>query len=82
MLPLRLTPREAADVLRMRGMRTLRARLAEYGVAVVPCGRSFRVRALDLAVALAGSLRGPDGSPAISALGVVVPKGERPWDQP
>ena len=75
-----LTPSEVAAFLRVRDRRTVRRRLAELGVPVVPFGRSYRVRAADLdrALRVAADVRRPDGH--ARATGVTLPPGARLWD--
>lgn len=51
-----LTPSEVGEVLRVRDRRTVRRRLAELGVPVIPAGRSYLVRAVDLDRSVAASV--------------------------
>jgi hypothetical protein len=74
-----LTPEQVGEYLRVRDRRTVRKRLAEFGVPVVAAGRSYLVRAVDLeravAVAAVTTILGRS-----SAAGVVLPAGARLWD--
>ena len=76
-----LTPRDVAAVLSVRDRRTVRRRLADLAVPVVPFGRSYRVRSVDLERALSAgaavltivNTRPPAG-------GVTLAPGARLWD--
>lgn len=52
-----LTPAAVADVLGLRDRRTVRLRLAELDVPVIPLGRSYRVRSGDLERAIERAAR-------------------------
>ena len=79
-----LTPDEVAAYLAVRDRRTVRRRLEELAVPVVPFGRSYRVRVVDLerAVAVAAVHRGPEHSRPPGTLFALVAPGERLWDDP
>ena len=76
-----LTPRDVAAVLSVRDRRTVLRRLADLAVPVVPFGRSYRVRSVDLERALSAgaavltivNTRPPAG-------GVTLAPGARLWD--
>jgi hypothetical protein len=78
-----LTPGEAAAYLRCRDRRTVRRRLAELGAPLVPAGRSYLVRVVDLerAVAAAARVERRAGPSASRPAGVVLAPGERLWDR-
>ncbi len=78
-----LTPEQVGAYLAVRDRRTVRRRLDELQVPVVPFGRSYRVRAADLerAVAVAVVQRGPGHSRPPGTCALVAP-GERLWDDP
>jgi hypothetical protein len=78
-----LTPADVAAVLGVKDRRTVRRRLEELAVPVVPFGRSYRVRVVDLerAVAVAAAHRGPEHSRPPGTCALVAP-GERLWDDP
>jgi hypothetical protein len=77
-----LTPAEVGAYLRVRDRRTVRRHLAELGVPVLPMGRGYRVRAVDLerAVAAAARIDRTTNLPSARPAGVVLRRGERLWD--
>ena len=77
-----LTPAEVAAAFGVRDPRTVRRRLQELGVATVPFGRSFRVRAIDLERAVAVAAVVPAGTTRTTAVGVALAPGARLWDSP
>jgi hypothetical protein len=77
-----LTPAEVGQVLRVRDHRTVQRRLAELGVPVVPAGRSYLVRAVDLERCLAAAARPLQPDAPVHAAGIVLPPGARLWDAP
>lgn len=75
-----LTAAETGDYLRVRDRRTVRRRLAELGVPVVPAGRSFLVREVDLQRAVATAARLERAEPQGSEVrpgGLTLPAGVR-----
>ena len=76
-----LTPSEVAAAFGVRDPRTVRRRLAELQVPIVPAGRSFLVREVDLerAVAAAVVVVTPDVL-RVTRHGSVVAPGARLWD--
>jgi hypothetical protein len=72
-----LTPAEVGDRLRCRDRRTVRRRLWALGVPVVPTGRGYLVRAVDLDRAIAAAVRPLERSAAVRAGGVQLPEGVR-----
>ena len=75
-----LTPAEVAAAFGVRDPRTVRRRLVELQVPVVPFGRSYRVRAVDLERAFAVHAVAPAGTVRATAAGVNLAPGARLWD--
>jgi hypothetical protein len=78
-----LTPAEVGAYFRVRDRRTVRRRLAELGIPVVPMGRGYRVRVVDLerAVAAAAQVERAGNGHSSRPAGVVLRPGERLWDR-
>lgn len=76
-----LTPNDVAKVIAVKDRRTVRRWLAEWGVPIVPAGRSYRVRRQDLEDAIA-SMAQKNGRPGARSAprGVHLPPNTRLWD--
>lgn len=68
-----LPPAAVADLLGVRDPRTVRRRLAELGCPVVPFGRSYRVRPVDLDAAIAAAAR----TELVTAAEISAPRSRR-----
>jgi hypothetical protein len=77
-----LTAAETGEYLRCRDRRTIVRRLAELGVPVVPAGRSFLVREVDLERAVAAHARPPGPHAPPRPAGITLAPGRRLWDGP
>ena len=80
-----LTPDQVASLLGVRDRRTVRRRLTELRVPVVPFGRSYRVRPVDLERGVATAACLPAVSTAggqVWGAGSALAPGSRLWDDP
>ena len=75
-----LTPAQVAGIIGVKDQRTVRRRLQELAVPVVPFGRSYRVRSADLERAFAVHAVVPAGTTRTTAVGVTLAPGARLWD--